>query len=102
MEDAYEQLYDNVFFIFSKQDNWLFFIGFTMCGANLHAYMFHHGGTMESTPMSLHTDLWIVTQALVAIAHGSLESIGYDLMVTTPQFSVSMGLCVIRMKLVWL
>ncbi|KAG2121041.1 uncharacterized protein F5147DRAFT_766905 [Suillus discolor] len=102
VEDAYEQLYDNVFFIFSKQDNWLFFIGFTMCGANLCVYMFHYGGTMESMPMSLHTDPGIVTQALVAIAHGSLESIGYDPTVTTPQFSASMGLCVIQMKLVWL
>jgi hypothetical protein len=96
VENAYEQLYDNVFFIFSKQDNRLFFIGFTMCGANLRAYLFHRGGTMESTPMSLHTYPGIVAQALVAIAYGSLESIGYDPTVTTPQFSASMGPRVIQ------
>jgi hypothetical protein len=80
-----------MFSIFNKQDNRSFFIGFTMCGANLRAYMFHRGGTMESTPMSLHTNPGIVAQALVAIAHGSLRSIGYDPTVTTLQFNAHMN-----------
>jgi hypothetical protein len=67
-----------------------------MCGANLRAYMFHRGGTMESTPMSLHTDPGIVAQALVAIAHGSLGSIGYDPTVTTLQFNAHMNPCMIQ------
>jgi hypothetical protein len=53
--------------------------------------MFHRGGTMESTPMSLHTDPGIVAQALVAIAHGSLRNIGYDPTVTTLQFNAHMN-----------
>ncbi|KAJ8590714.1 hypothetical protein M405DRAFT_146544 [Rhizopogon salebrosus TDB-379] len=70
-EDAFEQLYDNTFFIFTAQDNRLFFIGFTMCGANLRAYLFHRGA-----------------QVLIAIAHAPFDKIGYDATITTPDYSM--------------
>jgi hypothetical protein len=78
-----------VLFIFSKQDDRLFFIGFTMCGANLRVYLFHRGGTVESTPMSLHADSLVVAQALVAIAYGELINIGYDPTISTPIYNNS-------------
>jgi hypothetical protein len=60
-----------------------------MCGANLRAYLFHHGGTVESTQMSLHTDPLVVAQALVTIAYGKLINIGYDPTISTPIYNNS-------------
>ena len=86
VEDAYLQLYDNAFSIFSKQDNRLFFIGFTMCGASLRAYLIHRGGILESAPISLHTEPWAVAQSLMAVTYSKLVNIGYDPTISTPTY----------------
>jgi len=83
---AYKQLYDNVFFILTKQDSRMFFIGFTVCGATLRAYLFHRGGTLEPRPILLHKEPGLAAQGLVTVLCSDLQYIGYDTTITTPKY----------------